>query len=304
MNLILQAAPPSFWNAPPGSAELFIKIAITLLLGMAGIFALLKMPATLRRPVVATFTFLAGSFYVMYYLWPAAVDRQRDEMPRNAVEGVSFWLDDALPVVANFTNILTAFLLGLGVYSLLRIHGKRFFKFQRDWQFSFVLIASMVGMIIFGYADWYSRNWGPNAGLQESRDFWDVWNYGRHFLFEGLLQQMDAAMFSIIAFYILSAAYRAFRVRSVEATILLATALLVILSFMGVVEQGWAGVVNPGGGMEDFQANFTLRAIAQWVRDSVQTAAIRGIDFGIGIGALAMALRLWLSLEKSNMGGS
>ena len=35
-----------------------------------------------------------------------------------------------------------------------------------------------------------------------------------------------AAMFSLIGFFILSAAYRAFRVRSIEASILMATALV------------------------------------------------------------------------------
>jgi hypothetical protein len=112
-----------------------------------------------------------------------------------------------------------------------------------------------------------------------------------------MLQQMDAAMFSLIAFFILSAAYRAFRVRSVEATILLATALLFIVSLMGIVEPLWNQI--SGTDPSSFRYNFSLTSISSWMTRSVQTPSIRAIDFGIGIGALAMGLRLWLSLEKA-----
>jgi hypothetical protein len=36
-----------------------------------------------------------------------------------------------------------------------------------------------------------------------------------------------------------------------------------------------------------------------WLRNTFQVPSIRGIDFGVGIGALAMGLRLWLSLERT-----
>ena len=105
-------------------------------------------------------------------------------------------------------------------------------------------------------------------------------------------------MFSIIAFYILSAAYRAFRIRSVEATILLASALIMMLSLMGAVEYMWNGLFDHSGA---FVANFQLTEIARWIRDTFQTPGIRALEFGIGLGALAMGLRLWLSLEKGGV---
>jgi hypothetical protein len=48
--------------------------------------------------------------------------------------------------------------------------------------------------------------------------------------------------------------------------------------------------------------NFTLTEIAKWIKDTFQTSSLRGIDFGVGIGALAMGLRLWLSLERQGAG--
>jgi hypothetical protein len=171
---------------------------------------------------------------------------------------------------------------------------------QKDWFFSVVLMLSAISMVIVGYMDWVSRR-GPAGARLEDRANWGPINYARDFMFDGLLQQMDAAMFSIIAFFILSAAYRAFRIRSVEATVLLASALVVMLSLMGAVDAGWTAAINSlsGGNPNSVIQNFSLTEIRGWLTSNVQTPSLRGIDFGIGIGALAMGLRLWLSLEKS-----
>lgn len=299
---LLAQATPGFWTSPFNSGELWTRIVIALLIGVAGLIALLYTPLRMRMVVVSLATFLSGLFYVAFYLWPKPIDRQPGELPLNAVEGVGFWLSDSVPVVADFTNILTGLLLGLGVYSLIRVHGRRLIKGQKDWVFSATLLVSMIAMVIFGYADFLSRQ-GENAARLDNPANWGFWNYGRDLLFDGLLQQMDAAMFSIIAFYILSAAYRAFRVRSVEATILLATALIVMLSLMGAVEFAWNEGINAmaQNNQDAFIQNFRLTEIATWLRGNVQTPALRGIDFGIGIGALAMGLRLWLSLEKQGV---
>jgi hypothetical protein len=111
---------------------------------------------------------------------------------------------------------------------------------------------------------------------------------------------MDAAMFSLIAFYILSAAYRAFRARSVEATVLLISALIVILSLMGLVQSNWDKAIDATyiATHIEFLKNIRLDDLSTWLRNTMQTSSIRGLDFGVGIGLLAMALRLWLSLEK------
>jgi len=300
MQFLAQAAPEAnFWNAPAGSSQLFLKIGLALAVGIGLTFALMGAPARARRPVVATFTFLAGLYWVAFFLWPQPIDRQPTEMPLDAVESVSFWLSDAQAPVSTIGQVLSSFLLGLGIYSLLRVHLRKIFKMQKDWFFSIVLMVSLVSMTAFGYMDWHAKL--TNGALLENQANWGFVQYGRHFLFEGLLQQMDAAMFSIIAFFILSAAYRAFRIRSVEATILLATALIVMLSLMGAVTYMWDQnfIGDTTGPME----NFKLSVISAWLRDTFQTPAIRGIDFGVGIGALAMGLRLWLSLERSGATG-
>ena len=306
-NFLAQVAPDSIWAKPNGSVALYTLIAIGLVIGFGLLFGLMQMPSQFRKYVVATVTFFSGLYWVLFYVWPVPIDRKPGQLPNNAIESMGFWLKDAKSTVVSVTNIFTAFLLGLGVYSLLRIHGGRIAKGNKDSFFSATLLASMVIMVIIGYADWVTRIGGNGAKL-DNRDNWTFINFAKDFLFDGLLQQMDAAMFSVIAFYILSAAYRAFRIRSIEATILLATAVLVMLSLMGAVSFLFDGAVNnmagghDGTGGHGFLLNFQLTTIAGWIKDTFQTSSLRAIGFGVGIGALAMGLRIWLSLEK--MGGN
>ena len=354
---LAQTAPKTFWNAPAGSPELLTKIAIAFIAGILLIFALMAAPAQLRRPVIVGVTFLSGLFYVLYWAFPSPIDRQPEERPTNPAESVAFWLADAQPIVAQLTNIIAAFLIGLGVYSLLRIHVRRFVKFQKDWFFSGVLLASLIGMVVFGYWD-YSQRQGPNGANLGLGVGWGPAQYGKDLLFDGLLQQMDAGMFSVVGFYIISAAYRAFRARSAEATILLVTALIVMLSLLGALtlvwDQGVIAMANSGAsgttkllfflvflafavplglhvarerraslglvaptvlagllflaillyqpGNPNAAAvveNLKITEIAGWIRNNMQTPSIRGIEFGVGIGLLAMGLRIWLSLEKT-----
>ena len=221
-------------------------------------------------------------------------------MPLNPIDHGAMWLSDTMPIVSSFTNTLAGFLLGLGIYSLIRVHGRRVFRQQKDWAFSAVLIVSAAAMVIIGFLDWHAHK-GPNGPKLDDPANWTMINYAKDFLFEGQFQGMDAAMFSIIAFFILSAAYRAFRIRSVEATVLLSSALIVILSLMGAVEYLWHQPINAmtNNDPNAFLQNFSLVSIRNWLQAYVQTPSIRGIDFGVGIGTVAMGLRLWLSLEKS-----
>jgi len=296
MELFAQVAPKTFWNAPNSSTELLVKIFIGLAIGVALFFGLMAAPTQVRKPVLFTTTFVSGLFYVVFWLFPQPINRQPDDAPRNAMEGFSFWISDSQAVIADVTNIVAAFLIGLGIYSLLKVHAGRLVKQQKDWGFSAVLLVSMLAMVIFGYGDFIMRLDPANSKMAGSGYVgWTFWQFGKDLLFNGLLQNMDAAMFSIVAFYILSAAYRAFRARSIEATILLVTALIVMLSLMGLIEFYWGSSVD---GLH-LSNNFKLTNIAAWLGKNIQTPALRGIDFGVGIGLMAMGLRIWLSLEKT-----
>lgn len=309
MNLSLFADldPHTLWNAPNNSAEMIAKCVIVLILGVILFAACFYAPTHLRRYLVFGFTFISGLFYVAFFYYPQPIAKGPADAPRNVFEGISFWLTDAQPVVATMSNTIAAFLLGLGVYSLLRVHVSRIARQTRDWQFSVVLIVSMALMAVFGYWNFHDTFGprGPAMAIGPTSGSWHFQQYAYDVLFNGLLQQMDAGMFSLVAFYILSAAYRAFRARSVEATILLVSALILIFSVMGAVVYKWDTAVTDhlaGHNASSWWNNLKLSEMAQWLKTTVQTPSIRGIDFGVGIGLLAMGLRIWLNLDK--VGGS
>jgi hypothetical protein len=299
MNLPLAA----IWGQDPGSGALIGYLVGAFILGVVMMVAMTKMPTRGRKPSVWIATFASGFFYFLFWIWPSPINRGPSDLPVGFSEKVGFGLQDALPKVANIAIILTAFLLGLGIYSLLHVHLGRLFKKQKDWQFSLILVVSMVLMIIFGYWDWMQRQFNDPDLLLAKMDNWGFVNYSFDLLFDGLLQQMDAAMFSMIAFFILSAAYRAFRIKSIEATVLMASALIMILSIMGAVDMVYSNMIDSmtGGDPGHFLNDAKITAVASWVKNTMQVPALRALEFGVGLGALAMGLRLWLGLEKGGV---
>lgn len=290
------------FSAPGYSPEVFRNVWITLIIGFIFVAALSFAPTKLRRPIVWVATFLAGLYYILIWLWPTPVNLAETDKPLGGVEATGRWLTNAQSGVSSITQTLTALLLGLGVFSVLRLHTNKLMKKQKDWAFSLVLLLSMFTMIAVAYTDYYQNQNNPKLVDQAN---WGFFQYAKDFLFDGMLQAMDAAMFSSIAFFILFAAYRAFRIRSVESTVLLGTALIVMLSLMGLAEYYLSkGVIDriTGGNPGHFMNNFALAEISRWIETNVQGPGIMALGWGIGIGALSMGLRLWLSLEKS--GGS
>lgn len=104
-----------------------------------------------------------------------------------------------------------------------------------------------------------------------------------HF-FDYILIPLQATMFALLAFFITSASYRAFRARNLLATLLLISALIVMLRF------------TPGPWGE------YLAKTSSWVMNVPNLAAQRAIVIGIGLGIVATALKVILGIERGYMG--
>jgi len=89
----------------------------------------------------------------------------------------------------------------------------------------------------------------------------------------------------LLAFYIASASYRAFRARSAVSTVLLVAALLLMLR------------VIPMGPFAD-----SISAIGSWTLLVPNLAAKRAIVIGVGLGGVATALKVVLGIERSYLG--
>ena len=276
-----------FAPLPKHNFVFYEKLIGTFLVVCAFLGLLQALPRPFRKWIIGFFTFIAGLYYAVEFFWPATGSPSKN------------WLTNSQSVMASITAVVGAFAIGLGVMSLLQLHTQIIARRKDGWGNSVVLIISFAAMLVFGLLNEYTprmvvlktlHQYYPSAPVLGTMTAHDVFN----FLFNGGLVNLGAAMFSIIAFYIASASYRAFRIRTIESSLLMFAALIVMLGAvpLGVALTQWI----PDG--DNVSANFRIEHIAQWLLLQVNTPAQRGIIFGLVVGELAVALRLWLSLER------
>jgi hypothetical protein len=178
----------------------------------------------------------------------------------------SQWLFDNM---LKWLIIVLTFAMILGIGNLIKLHIQKVQHRRRDWLYSIVALFGISASLVTGFG------WGIGA----DSPFMVLYNY--------VQIPMQATMFSLLAFYIASAAFRTFRARTLEATLLLIAAVIVMLGRVpleGIVGQ-W------------------LPDLAEWILDYPNMAAKRGIMIGIGLGAISTALKIILGIERSWLGG-
>lgn len=217
----------------------------------------------MRRTVIAVVTFLGGIYFFLEFLLPKYI----------MVGGTSLEVGRYESLALNIVRVVGTVAVGLGVVNIIRVHGSRVTRKRRGWGHSLALLVAMVVTVVAGFWQHYS-GWG---GIKSF--FWG-------FIFQGLYNNLGSAMFSLLAFYIATAAYRAFRLQSVEAGLMMVAALLVMF---GQIPLG-------------FYVWHELPTIRVWILSRVSAAAFRGVLFGSLIAGLSMAARMWLSLERTSFG--
>jgi hypothetical protein len=203
----------------------------------------------------------------------------------------------------SWTLIILALAFFLGLIGLVRLHWQRVRARQAGWGYSLLLLLALFGtlaasflreidggiMLLFGAERSYLERgvqavlgpeyglWGDSAG--DSPYLW---------IFDYLYAPLDSAMFSMLAFFIASAAFRSFRARNLSATLLLAAAVLVMF---GRVPLG-----------EWLLRTSLFSDLAEWIVAVPTTAARRAIYVGISLGAVATSLRIIFGIERPYMG--
>ena len=106
-------------------------------------------------------------------------------------------------------------------------------------------------------------------------------------VFDQLQVPMQTTVFSLLAFYAASAAFRGFRARRLDSAILVLAALVVLLGRVPIGE-----MVSPH-----------VPTVVGWVLDVPAVAAKRAILIGIGLGMAATALKVIVGMERTYLGG-
>lgn len=164
--------------------------------------------------------------------------------------------------------------LVIGVVSLWQVN---WYKFKRRMPGYFYNLVTLFFIILTAAAGFLGNHEDPYSFFS--------------FLFRYVQIPIQSTMFSLLAFYIASAAYRAFRARNPQATVLLIAAIIVMIGRTSL----WGYI--PGIG-EWFPT------VTNWLMYVPNLAAKRGIYLGLALGSIATSLKMILGIERSYLGGT
>jgi hypothetical protein len=114
--------------------------------------------------------------------------------------------------------------------------------------------------------------------------------------YEFMFKPLQATMFSLLCFYVASAAFRAFRAKNVGAVLLLVTASIILLgqTIAGSWLTGWIPETSR-------LAPLKIKNLVEYVAVFL-TAGSRAIMIGIALGVASTSLRVLLGIDRSHLG--
>ena len=228
-------------------------------------------------------------------------------------------------------NILASFAAILGALNLIKIQAQKALYQKPGWGYSMVAVFGFVFAIAAGFfikgAD---VAWGAHVSSDGTLFKW---------MFDYVFSPMSATMFSLLAFFVASASYRAFRIRNFEATLLLVSGIIIMVGRVpiGGVISSWfimylivlSGGIYVNSWKKDLKTTFVfvavgvslvtiggismgwpidqpgifyLPSIQEWIYYYPNVAGARAIMIGIGLGIFATSIRYILGIERSYIG--
>jgi hypothetical protein len=182
------------------------------------------------------------------------------------------WIHDSYGAIQTWAIVVVGCTYVLGVANLLRINVRQAQRREGDWIYKIVLIVGLLVTMGVGFAE------GNHYSDVTSKFQW---------IYRTFYSPMTSTMFALLAFFIASAAFRAFRIRSPEALLLAIAAFILML-----------GRVPLGNAISHY-----IPDAADWLMEIPQNAAKRGILIGAALGVMATGIRVILGLEKTYGGG-
>ncbi|MBE7551390.1 MAG: hypothetical protein HS126_09995 [Anaerolineales bacterium] len=174
---------------------------------------------------------------------------------KQTISGVGYFL-------VSWAAIVTAFALFLGFANVVSVHWSRIRTQKPGAIYSIVLLLSLFGTLGLGLG-------GPLSANGQV-----IFNY--------ILQPLEATLFALLALFIATAAFRAFRVRSLESFFFVLFAVIVLLGQVPVSIYLWP----------------EFPVIKDWVLNVPTLAGVRGILLGVSLGVIATGLRVLMGADR------
>jgi hypothetical protein len=217
-----------------------------------------------RRELPLLITFVIASIVMLAGITAGPVPLLGISMPDLFENHISPWM-----------TIVSAFALCLASVNLTLVHSRNISRKRADWTYSLILLATMAIYAAFRtYIEINPGNEGAVAGYSS------IYNY--------ILSPLMSGQWACLAFYVASASYRAFRARNLEATVLLVSAIVVMLGAAPVGALIWD----------------KFPVIQQWLLTVPSMTGQRGLLLGGALGSFVTSLRTLLGIERSHFGGS
>jgi hypothetical protein len=212
----------------------------------------------------------------------------------SAIFGVALILQFFVPHPAskNFYNmmldwliIVSAFTYLIAVQSTVELHVTKIKRKVEGWQYSIIVLVSLfvtAALGIFGGAFMPTTLWMkifPSVKPSDTTPLMYTYLY--------MQMPMQSTIFSLLAFYMASAAFRSFRARSFDATLLLITAGIVTLGRVPLGEFIYKGLPD----------------VVEWILKYPNMAAQRGILIEVQLGIIATSIKIILGIERKYLGG-
>jgi hypothetical protein len=169
--------------------------------------------------------------------------------------------------IKNFASIIAGFALFLGLIGIVRLHSNNVIKRDSQMLYSASLLGVLVIFLLVGLG----------FGQGSPQFLW---------IYDTIYGPLTATTYALLAFWVCSAAYRAFKIKNLESGILVVCGILV---FFGVTPI--SAVISP-----------FFTSANTFISNVINVAGQRGLTIGIGIGILAFGLQIILGLERSWMG--
>jgi cytochrome bd-type quinol oxidase subunit 2 len=223
----------------------------------------------MRREIPLFITFIIGTALVVAMFIPHAPFPTLDSE-------FSVWFD----IIAVF-----AFILGGG--NLLQVHVDRITRKHRDRWYSVVTIAGFLITLAIGLL-----KFGGDPGLKGNYIADGTWF---KVIYDGVFTPLVATMFSLLAFFVASASYRAFRAKTREATVLLVAAFIILVGRTPIGYYLTYWLPKPLQFLH-------IPNLSAWILATPNLAGQRAIMIGIALGVIATSLKLILGIERSYLG--
>jgi hypothetical protein len=241
-----------------------VLIALIVLGVVAAVFV-----ADLRRRLPLIITFLVGIMMVASVFIPHAP------------------FDEAEDKFSIFFNIIAGVAFILGGLNLIKIHGNKISRRSHHWGYSVVTLVGFFLMLIIGLTKMGNPQ-GISGPVQTPGSAF-YWAY------QSIFSPLQATMFSLLAFFVASASYRAFRAKTPESTLLLVAATIILV---GRTPLGHYLTFWLPGPLQFFH----IPNLSGWILAYPNLAGQRAIQIGIALGIISTSLKIILGIERSYLG--